>query len=134
VWNSDIATDAQGSASLLGVALTMVAVVLGVLIADIGVLLRARSEAATAADAAALAAAPLTFHGSGASPGEQAARYAAINGATLLSCACRVDPTWATRTVTVVVAISVDPLLTGPVEVAVSSRAEFVPTDQYFDG
>jgi hypothetical protein len=85
--------------------------------------------AATAADAAALAAAPLTFAGFGAasSPEVEAERYARLNGASLVSCRCPFDPSWSTRTVEVVVTAPVELALFGRRELRAVGRAEFTP-------
>jgi hypothetical protein len=112
------------------VAVAGVALLLASAIAAVGVYLRVRVEAATAADAAALAAAPVTFMPFGArgTPTEEAARFASVNGADLVSCDCPLDPSWETRTVTVVVAIPVTIWPVGRSVVTAESRAEFVPT------
>jgi uncharacterized membrane protein len=112
-------------------ALVAVAVMLATLLVDTGHYLAARAQAATAADAAALAAAPLTFgpHGTATSPREEAAHYAAVNGARLVTCDCPVDPTWAPRQVTVQVEKPVDLLLLGSRTVHASATAEFAPVE-----
>ena len=111
-------------------ATVAVVVMLAVILGDVGLYLRARAVASTAADAAALAAAPVTFAPFGAvgSPADEAARFAAANGSSLVSCECAVDRTWAPRIVRVVVAAPVDLTLFGHRDVAASSRAEFRPT------
>jgi nucleotide-binding universal stress UspA family protein len=105
-------------------------VVLSMLVADVGGFLAARQQVAAAADAAALAAAPVTFRPFGAtgSPAQEAARFAAANGASLVWCRCVVDRTWETREVEVLVQRSVDLILLGRRRITVWSRAEFVPT------
>jgi hypothetical protein len=110
----------------------MVAVTLlmGLLTIDVATFLQARSQAQIAADAAALAAAPVTFRSFGAngSPGDEAAIYAEVNGARLVACSCPVDSSWNTRTVAVVVAVPIEPVVLAATEVRAFSRAEFVPT------
>ncbi|MGH9168114.1 MAG: Rv3654c family TadE-like protein [Acidimicrobiia bacterium] len=119
-----------GSASVVMLALAMVMVLLGAALGAVGQYLAARLQAATAADAAALAAAPVSFAPFGAEggPAEEAALFAAANHARLLSCRCPLDRTWAARTVEVEVEAPVDLLLFGPAKVRARSRAEFVPT------
>lgn len=109
----------------------VVAVVL-MLAAALGVVagfLRARVEAATAADAAALAAAPVTFlpFGAAGTPAEEAARFALLNEARLTRCSCPIDPTWEPRIVTVEVARRVELWPAGSMTVTARSSAEFVP-------
>jgi hypothetical protein len=119
--------DGAAAALLVGVAGVILVLTLG--LASVGVYLRARVEATTAADAAALAAAPVTFlpFGAAGTPADEAARFAAANGATLIACDCPLDSSWNARTVTVEVArrVGLGPL--GVVEVRAKGRAEFVP-------
>jgi secretion/DNA translocation related TadE-like protein len=120
----------RGTASLplLGVAALLV--LLALLGVDVGRYLAARAQAVAAADAAALAAAPVTFRpfGAGSGPRAEAARFARANGARLLSCRCPLDRSPATRRVDVVVAVPVTLTLLGAREVRARSRAEFSPT------
>lgn len=113
---------------LLGVA--GVILVFGIGVADVGILLAARIQAATAADAAALAAAPVTFRpfGATAGPVEEARRLAEANGAGLSRCVCAVDPSWKARSVDVVVERVAHLVGFGSVTVRASSRAEFDPS------
>jgi hypothetical protein len=103
---------------------------LAVVVADVGRYLAAGVNAATAADAAALAAAPVTFRsfGSGTHPRGEAARYAGANGAALISCVCPVDRSWRKRVVEVVVETRLRLSLFGHRTVRAIGRAEFVPT------
>ncbi len=119
----------RGSASVVMLGVVGLLLLLAVAVADVGMLLGARLQAAAAADAAALAAAPVTFapFGATAGPREEAARFASANGSTLVSCHCPVDRTWNTRQVEVTVERSVRLLMMGNRTVAASSRAEFVP-------
>jgi len=121
----------DGAVSLLMLAVGAMTVVLAVLIADIGGFLAAHLQASAAADAAALAAAPVTFRpfGSAGSPAGEAARFASANGARLVSCRCPVDPSWARREVEVVVGVPVELIVFGVIEAQARSLADFVPTE-----
>jgi hypothetical protein len=103
--------------------------VLAVLLGAVGAYLNARVRVSAAADAAALAAAPVTFMPFGATgtPADEAARFARLNGADLVSCMCPLDPSWEPRTVRVEVATTVTVWPAGRVRVSATSRAEFVP-------
>ena len=105
------------------------ALLLAVGLASIGTYLDARIRAMAAADAAALAAAPVTFlpFGAEGTPAEEAARFARLNGFDMVACDCPVDRTLEPRTVTVEVARAVHIWPIGGVEVSAISRAEFVP-------
>jgi secretion/DNA translocation related TadE-like protein len=120
----------RGAASLVALGMVGVIFLLTMIVGDVGVYLRGRATAATAADAAALAAAPVTFaeFGAGGSPTEEAARFAAANGAILVTCECAIDRTWRTRSVHVVVTVAVELIMFGRRDVPASSRAEFDPT------
>lgn len=98
-------------------------------VGDAGLLLSGRYRAAAAADAAALAAAPVTFRPFGASgtARQEAARYAAMNGASIVACRCEADPSWRARTVEVVVERKVGLIGGAEITVRASSRAEFDP-------
>ena len=78
----------DGSVSILAAAAMVVIAVLAMASADLARVLRARSEAQTAADAAALAAAQELALPSESDPRQPAEDMAARNGATLLSCDC----------------------------------------------
>lgn len=112
---------------LLGVAFVVLVLAIG--IGDVGILLAARLQTAAAADAAALAAAPVTFRPFGAEsgPAAEARRLAEANGAQLTVCSCPPDGSWNARIVIVVVERRVALLGLGAVTVAASSRAEFDP-------
>ena len=112
---------------LLGGAV-VVALVL-VAVGSVAQVLATYLQAAAAADAAALAAAPVTFRpfGAGGTASEEAARFAAANGARLVACRCAPDASWEPRTVAVTVAKTVDLAAFGTRTVRASSRAEFVP-------
>ncbi len=110
----------------------MIAVVLMTALAlgTVGAGVAAYVHAANAADAAALAAAPVTFRPFGArgSPTQEAARFASLNGVSLIQCSCPVDESWDRRTVEVVVAHSLRVPLIGSVTVRATSRATFEPS------
>ncbi len=112
---------------LLAVAGLVLLLALGV--ADAGIAFSARLQAAAAADAAALAAAPVTFRPFGAvgGPVAEARRLASANGAVLTGCTCPIDRTWRPRVVEVVVERRVSLLGLGAITVRASSRAEFSP-------
>ena len=113
--------------ALLGVA--AVAMVLAVGLAGVGSLLRAQAEASAAADAAALAAAPVTFlpFGAKGSPTDEAARFARMNGARLVWCVCPPNRSWEARTVEVEVERDVEVWPVGSFVIRSRGRAEFVP-------
>lgn len=112
---------------LLGVAGFVLVLAVG--IADVGILFAARLQAAAAADAAALAAAPVTFRafGAAAGPVAEARRLASANGARLVECTCRTEPSWDARTVLVTVERRVALIGFGAVTATASSSAEFDP-------
>jgi len=83
----------RGSVSIVLAAGILVVLVMTLGVADLARVLAVRSQARTAADAAALAAAQELALPSGMDPSTLAADYAAANGATLVSCAC-VAGTW----------------------------------------
>ncbi len=119
----------SGSSTLLAGGVLAVAVLLAGLVADVALVAAARARLTVAADAAALAAAPLTFaHFGGESRPERAAVAAAAeNGARLETCRCDIDRSWASRTVVVVVATDVDLLLLPNRSLRASAAAEFRP-------
>jgi len=123
VWSAE-----TGSVGL-GVALAAIVVLLIVAVAAVGSGVGAYTKAAGAADAAALAAAPVTFLAFGATgtPAQEAARFAAANGATLISCRCPIDRSWNTRTVVVTVTRTASIVGIGAVTVRATSRATFAP-------
>ena len=120
----------RGSAAVLLLAVAGLVLVLALGVADAGIALGARLQTAAAADAAALAAAPVTFRPFGATggPAAEAGRLARANGAVLTKCSCAVDRTWRSRVVEVVVERRVELLGLGAITVSASSRAEFAPT------
>ncbi len=120
----------RGAAGILLVGVAAVILVLTAGLGLVGSYLRARVEATGAADAAALAAAPVTFRpfGAAGTPAEEAARFAAANGASLVSCVCSVDESWDARTIRVEVARTIRLWPIGTVTVRATSRAEFAPS------
>lgn len=112
---------------MLAVAGLVVILTIGV--ADTGLALAARLQAAAAADAAALAAAPVTFRSFGAagSPADEAGRLAAANDAVLTACRCPIDRSWRPRVVEVTVERRVALIGLGAITVRASSQAEFAP-------
>jgi methionine-rich copper-binding protein CopC len=121
-------SDEQGSIAL-GLALAALVLVLSLAVAAVGAGVGAYVSASNAADAAALAAAPVTFQPFGArgGPAQEAARFAALNGARLVSCTCPVDRSWDTRTVIVRVARRLAIPGVGSWQVRATSRATFEP-------
>jgi nucleotide-binding universal stress UspA family protein len=116
--------------SLVMLALAVVVLVFGLLVADLSIYLEARARAQMAADAAALAAAPVTFRpfGASGSAADEARRFAGRNGAALIECRCVPDPSWRSRTVIVRVSVPADLVLLGATEATGWSSAEFDPT------
>jgi hypothetical protein len=103
--------------------------VLALATASLGALYGAREEAATGADAAALAAAVASFPPAwrGGSPEAAASAAAAANGVALVACDCAIDTSLTSRVVTVITASEVRVPLFGEMTVRVRSRAEFDP-------
>lgn len=119
----------RGGAGVLLIAVAGVVLLLAAVLGAVGSYLLARVEAVAAADAAALAAAPVTFlpFGAAGTAADEAARFASANGARLLSCRCSPDPSWEPRTVTVQVSREASLWPAGSVTVTATGRAEFLP-------
>lgn len=118
----------RGSATVLMLAITGLVVVLTAAVAQLGMLVAARNQASTAADAAALAAAVATYPATGPRPPRAAAALAAhANGAEVETCRCPVDRRLRTRSVEVVTSLEVDVPLFGDLTVRSAARAEFDP-------
>lgn len=119
----------EGAAGLIVAGLIAVTILLALLVSDVAALVQARARLTTAADAAALAAAPVTFapFGTHETPTAVAAVFAQANGAVLIECGCPIDRSWASREVAVVVALSVDLTLLGHHEIQAQAAAEFRP-------
>ena len=119
----------RGAAGVVLLSVVVVAMVMSMVVADIGGYLAARLQAVAAADAAALAAAPVTFAPFGGTddPAAVAARIATANGVRIVECRCPVDQSWRPRRVDVVVVRPVDLVLFGRAEVQGRGAAEFDP-------
>lgn len=118
--------DESGAVAVLGVAVVGVVLMVGIAVLDISAVVSARTRSQTAADAAALAAAPATFT-LASSPLQAATRMAEANGARLVWCSCRMDRRPRVRTVTVETAVVARLWLWEEVTVFAQSRAEFIP-------
>jgi len=114
---------------MLGIALVGLVALLALGVGLVGGGLAAHAQASNAADAAALAAAPVTFRPFGATdgPASEAARFAAMNGARLVRCTCPIDESWNARTVEVVVVRVIALPVIGSVRIPAMSRATFEP-------
>lgn len=116
----------RGAVAVLGIVVAGVLLMIGIAVLDVSAVISARTRSQTAADAAALAAAPATF--SHASPPRVAAALMAeANGARLVWCRCRTDRRPMARTVTVKTAAVARLWLWEEVTVFAQSRAEFIP-------
>ncbi len=118
-----------GAAGLLVAALAAVSLIACLLVVDVARVVSAQTQLAGAADAAALAAAPVTFSrfGTDGVPVRAAAAMAAANGAELIACTCVVDSSWSARTVTVTVGAVVDLVVLGDRLLTRRGAAEFRP-------
>ncbi len=119
----------RGSVSVVMLGLIGLLMVLGLMLGMAGHYLSVQSRVQAAADAAALAAAPVTFHpfGSAGNPVAEAARYAAANGGRLVRCVCSIDRSWNARIVEVEVGHVVNLIGLGRREVRARAAAEFAP-------
>lgn len=118
----------RGSAAVLMVAMAGVVAVVGMGSASVGLLLSVREVAATAAEAASLAAAVATYPpASSGAPVVVASEMAEQNGAQLESCRCAMDSSLRVRRVTVVTAAITEVPLFGTVVIKGSATAEFDP-------
>jgi len=123
-------TGDRGSVAIVAAVLIGLLAVLTAGLGGLAQVVAARDQAQMAADAAALAAAPVTFRQFGAqgSAHDEAERFAEVNGARLVRCAgCEIDPSWQSRIVEVVVSVEVDILGLGVSFVSAESAAEFNP-------
>jgi hypothetical protein len=111
---------------MLGIALVGLAALLALGVGLVGGGLAAHAQAS---NAAALAAAPVTFRPFGAAdgPASEAARFATMNGARLVRCTCPIDESWNARTVEVVVVRVIALPVIGSVRIPAMSRATFEP-------
>ncbi len=97
-------------------------------VVSVGVVIAARSQAVSGADAAALAAAVATYPAAASGgPRQVAQSVARANGVELVSCSCRIDASLAARVVTVIVAVPVDAPILGKLSIRAGARAEFDP-------
>ena len=119
----------RGSVTVFAVGVLVLGFLLVVALAGVGQVLVARSRVVTAAEAGALAAAPVTFRPFGAdgSATAEAALLVRANGAELLSCSCLHDPGYAPRTVTVTARLPVTVLGLGEMTLEAAAAAEFRP-------
>jgi hypothetical protein len=118
----------RGAATVLILGLCGLVATIGVGTAGLGVLFDAREKAATAAEAAALAAAVATYPPAADGPPDRLATELAVsNGARLISCWCDVDTSLDARVAAVTVVLSAHLPLFGEVDVGKTARAEFEP-------
>ena len=119
----------RGSVSVLASGVMVMIAVLIAGLGGIGQVLLAKSRAVAAAEAGALAAAPVTFRpfGAAGTPAQEAARLVRANGAELTACSCSRDPGYDPRTVTVTVRVPVSVLGLGEYMVEATAVAEFDP-------
>lgn len=123
-------TREQGSIAIVLVAVIGLIAVLAAALGGAARVVAAQHTAQMAADAAALAAAPVTFRQT--NPTESAlvaaGRFAVANGGRLIDCSgCVADPSWKPRIVEVTVAVDVDLPALGPTSVLAVAAAEFDP-------
>ena len=113
--------------TVFAVGVLLLGFLLVVALAAVGQVLIARSRVVTAAEAGALAAAPVTFRpfGAAGSATAEAAWLVRANGAELLSCSCAHDPGYAPRTVTVTARLPVTVLGLGEMTLEAAAAAEF---------
>ncbi|MBT8214581.1 MAG: hypothetical protein KJP12_05090 [Acidimicrobiia bacterium] len=119
----------RGSVGIVVLSLVAVALALVTATVDIARVSAALGQAQAASDAAALAAAPVTYRPFGASGSayDEAVRFAGANGAGVVMCRCRPDPSPEPRTVVVRAEIVVETMLFGAWSVTATGRAEFDP-------
>jgi threonine dehydrogenase-like Zn-dependent dehydrogenase len=123
-------TGERGSIAIVLVAVIGLIAVLTAALGGVARVVAAQHTAQMAADAAALAAAPVTFRQT--NPNESAlvaaGRLAVANGGRLVDCfGCAADPSWKPRIVEVTVAVDVDLPALGPSSVSAVAAAEFDP-------
>ena len=119
----------RGSATLFAIGAILLALVLMAGVTAIGQVLIARNRVTAAAEAGALAAAPVTFRPFGATGSaiDEAARLVRSNGATLIRCDCRPDPGYGPRTVTVTAMVNVNVMGLRETLIEATALAEFRP-------
>lgn len=115
--------------TVLTVGVLVLALVLAAGVTAIGQVSIARNRVTAAAEAGALAAAPVTFRPFGAtgSAVDEAARLVHSNGAKLIRCDCRPDRGYHPRTVAVTATVDVDVLGLREVSIEATAVAEFRP-------
>lgn len=120
----------RGSVGVIAAALVAAGLILALFVAEIAQVVQTRARLIAAADAAALAAAPVTFarFGSGGNPVAEATAMAIANDAELIECVCTIDRSWSRREVVATVGASVDLLLLGDRRLTATAAAEFRPT------
>lgn len=121
----------RGSITVLSVSALVLVFLLAVGVAGVGQVLVARARAVTAAEAGALAAAPVTFRpfGASGSAADEAARLVRANGAEFLSCSCDHDPGYSPRTVMVTARWTVTVLGLRDIGLEATAAAEFRPVE-----
>jgi hypothetical protein len=119
----------HGAATVVALGCIAVLASLALWIGAAAIVMDGRARATVAADAAALAAAPVTFLPFGAvgSPADEAARFARANDAVLVSCTCPIDRSFDERSVEVHVERRVVVPVFGTVGIHAVGRAEFLP-------
>ena len=121
----------QGSVSVFVVAALILGFLLAVAVAGIGQVVVARERVVAAAEAGALAAAPVTFRSFGASGSAagEADRLVRANGALLVRCDCSHNPRYDSRTATVTARLRVAVLGFQEIDLEHTAAAEFRPVD-----
>ena len=119
----------RGSVTVAAVGALTLGFLLVVGLAGIGQLFIARSKVVAAAEAGALAAAPVTFRPFGASGSAtaEAAKLVRANGAELTRCSCTHDPGYDPRTAIVTARMTVAVLGFREVTLEATAAAEFRP-------
>lgn len=119
----------RGSAAIAAVGVVVLGFVLMVGLAGVGKVVLARSKVVAAAEAGALAAAPVTFRPFGAtgSPSAEADRLVRANGAVLVRCYCPYDPGYGPRTVVVTARLRATVLGIREMTLEATAAAEFSP-------
>lgn len=119
----------RGSATIAAVGVVVLGLVLMYGLAAIGQVVLAREKVVAAAEAGALAAAPVTFRPFGAtgSPSEEADRLVRANGARLVRCSCPYDPGYGPRTAVVTARLRTAVLGFREITMEATAAAEFSP-------
>ena len=119
----------RGSATIAAVGVLVLGFTLVAGMAGIGQIVLARAKVVTAAEAGALAAAPVTFRPFGAtgSPTAEADRMVRANGAVLVRCSCPYDPGYDPRTAIVTARLRVAVLGFREITLEATAAAEFAP-------